>query len=79
MSFRKASEVFRDAMGLTIFDESNSNPDEEYWITLGHINSQKYIVVIHTYLNLSDEDICVRIISTRQTTKNEIRQYEQGK
>ncbi len=33
VSFRQASEVFCDAMALTIFDESNSNPDEERWIT----------------------------------------------
>ena len=79
VAFRQASEVFSDAMALTIFDESNSNPEEERWITLGQINSQQYIVVVHTYRNLNGEDISIRIISARQATKNEIKQYEQGK
>lgn len=79
VSFRQASEVFNDAMALTVFDESNSSHDEERWITLGQINNLQYIVVVHTYQNLNSEDISIRIISARQATKIEIKQYEQGK
>ncbi len=63
-------------MALTIFDEENSSGDEDRWITLGQANGQHYLVVVHTYREQNEDTVTVRLISARQATKPEIKQYE---
>ena len=36
------------------------------------------LVVVHTYIELSDDRVTVRIISARRPTRREINQYECG-
>jgi uncharacterized protein len=74
VSFQQASQVFRDPMALTLFDEEHSL-DEERWTTLGQLADGQYILVIHTFEQQGDR-VDIRIISARKATKNEIRQYE---
>ncbi len=78
IAFEEATKVFDDPMALTFFDDEESSDDEDRWITLGLINAQHYLVVVHTYHNDDDDTITIRLISARPATKNEIRQYEQG-
>ncbi|MDF1643414.1 MAG: BrnT family toxin [Pseudomonadales bacterium] len=78
VTFEEATKVFDDPMALTVFDDEQSDDDEDRWVTLGQINGQHYLVVVHTYRNTSEDSITIRLISARPATKHEIRQYEQG-
>lgn len=48
---------------------------EERWITIGKIKRHKLLVVANLFFNDDGEEV-VRIISAREATKNEQRQYE---
>lgn len=74
VSFQQASQIFKDPMALTLFDEEHSL-DEERWTTLGQLPDGQYLLVIHTFKQQGDR-IDIRIISARKATNNEIRQYE---
>ena len=75
VSFEEASEVFLDALQISIPDTEHSEV-EERWITLGNTRSNKLRLVVHTYLTYYDEQVTIRLISARQATKHEQRQYE---
>lgn len=47
VTFEQATDVFKDPMALTIYDEDTSNNEEDRWITIGQINGQHYRVVVH--------------------------------
>ena len=49
VSFQKATQIFDDPIALTLFDQDSSTDSEERWITLGQIQGQIYLVVVHTY------------------------------
>ena len=78
VTFEEATKVFDDPMALTVFDDEESSDDEDRWVTLGQINGQHYLVVVHTYRNANKDSVTIRLISARPATKYEIRQYEQG-
>ena len=74
VSFNDAKEVFDDPLHIAILDERFSY-FEERWITLGETNKQKLLVVANLYFDDNDEEV-IRIISAREATKHEQRQYE---
>lgn len=74
ITFREATQVFKDSMALTVFDEDHSL-DEERWVTLGLTTSGQYILVIHTFDEFSG-GVDIWIISARKATRNEIKSYE---
>lgn len=74
VSFEQATEVFWDALQLTIFDEEHSDI-EDRWITLGKTKNETLLVVIHTFSEYEDSST-IRIISARKATKHEQHQYE---
>ena len=74
--FEQATEVFKDPMALTLYDDDNASSEEDRWITLGQANGQHYLVVAHTYRNQRDNAVTIRLISARPATKREIKQYE---
>lgn len=74
VSFELATDVFKDPMTLTLYDEDNSDEGDR-WITLGQVQ-QNYLVVVHTYRDSEDNTVRIRIISARPATKAEIKQYE---
>ena len=76
VTFEQATEVFKDPVALTIYDEEESNESEDRWITLGQANGQHYLVVVHTYRQQNSDVVTVRLISARPATKHEIKQYE---
>lgn len=78
VAFEQATEVFKDSVALTIYDEENSSDDEDRWITLGQANDRRYLVVVHTYRGRPGQPVAIRLISARPATKHEIKQYEQG-
>ena len=76
VTFEEAAEVFLDPLHLSSPDDEQLDSDER-WITLGHIKLQKLHLVIHTYISYDNKQIRIRIISAREATKHEQRQYEE--
>jgi uncharacterized protein len=77
VSFERATTVFQDPSALSVFDEEHSD-DEERWATVGRSDQGIILVVIHTFREMTAEDIAVRIISARYATKREMQIYEAG-
>lgn len=75
VSFEMAATVFNDPLMLSIPDTEHSE-SEERWLTMGLTQNRKTLVVIHTYQEITDNTVNVRIISARAATKQEQRQYE---
>lgn len=76
VSFETASTVFNDAGALTLFDYEHSDESDDRWITLGISARGNLLVLIHTYKDISDEFVQIRIISARKATKKEKLQYQ---
>jgi len=76
VSFEEGTEVFRDPLAISIFDEDHST-DEDRWITLGATSQGTVLVVIHTFREVGSQgETTVRIISVREATRKELRDYE---
>ena len=70
VSFEEAATVFGDPFSITIYDILHSE-DEDRFVILGMSNENRILVVVHTY-----RDDKIRIISARNATKKERKQYE---
>lgn len=55
-----------------------SGQGEERWVTIGRIPASNLLLVVHTYIELSEERAAIRIISARRPTRREVSQYEEG-
>ena len=77
ISFEEAMTIFYDPMALTIYDDDHS-ADEDRWVTLGLSRSTRLLLVVHTHIERSEDEILIRLISARRPTQSEARQYEQG-
>lgn len=75
ISFDEAKEVFFDPLHLSLLDHRFSY-FEERWITLGQTGKRKLVVVAHLFFSEEGEEV-IRIISAREATANERRQYEE--
>jgi uncharacterized protein len=75
VSFDQAATVLADALALTVFDAEHSQ-SEERWFTLGMSSSGKLLAVSHTFAATGADSARVRIISAREATRTERRQYE---
>jgi len=76
VDFERATQVFRDPLALTISDEEHS-VSEVRWITLGKDTAGQYLLVIHTFKQLSNELGRIRVISARRPTRAEVHAYEE--
>jgi uncharacterized protein len=70
--FEEASTIFDDPLSITIHDPAHS-VGEDRFITIGTSANSRFIVVVHT-----ERGDTIRIISARNATISEKRQYEQG-
>jgi len=75
VTFAQAGTVLMDALALTVFDAEHSD-FEERWFTLGMSSEGKLLAVSHTYTATGASSARVRVISAREATKAERRQYE---
>ena len=75
VTFAQAATVLLDALALTVFDAGHSE-FEERWFTLGMSSEGRLLAVSHTYTATGPDTARVRIISAREATRNERRQYE---
>ncbi len=72
VSFHDAATVFGDFLAWTFSDPDHSECEDRF-ITIGRSSRGKTLVISHT-----DRDDRIRIISARQATLREKRQYENG-
>ncbi len=72
VAFEEAATVFADTLSLTIDDPLHS-VEEERFVTIGESALRRLIVVVHT-----ERGDTIRIISARQATRRERRDYEQA-
>lgn len=74
LSFETAKEVFYDEFAI-LFDDPDHSIEEERFLIIGSIKSEKICIVSHCY---RDHENRIRIISARQATKTEQRAYLDG-
>ncbi len=77
VSFEEAMAVFHDPLALSRPEEDHG-ANEERWVTLGQDREGRLALVVHTYVEIDDDRVAIRVISARRPTRREIRQYEQG-
>ena len=74
---KEAMTVLQDPLAMTFYDVDHSQ-DEERWVSVGRSSSGTLLLVIHTYVSPDLGNALVRIISARNASRNERKQYEQG-
>jgi uncharacterized DUF497 family protein len=72
VSFEEATTIFGDPLSATIHDSAHSI-NEDRFITIGTSANNRLLTVVH-----ADLDDTIRIISAREATNVERRQYENG-
>jgi len=70
VSFSEAATVFGDALSRTVHDPDHSYSEDRF-ITIGTSNQGRLLILAHT-----DRGDRTRIISARQLTRSERREYE---
>jgi uncharacterized DUF497 family protein len=70
VAFIDALSAFKDPLSVTVRDPDHSEGEERF-ILLGQSSKGRLLVVVHT-----DRDGCTRIISAREASRPERRQYE---
>ncbi len=70
--FQEASTVFGDPLALTIPDPDHGRSDARF-VTIGLSGNERLLVVCHT-----NSRPRTRLISAREATRHERRQYEEG-
>ena len=71
VSFTEAGAVFGDDLAMTVPDPDHSD-DEDRYITIGWSNRRRLLMVSHT-----DRGDRIRIISARELTRAERKEYEE--
>ena len=71
VSFTDAGAAFSDDLSITVPDPDHSD-DEDRHITIGWSHRGRLLMVAHT-----DRDDKIRIISARELTKSERKEYEE--
>jgi uncharacterized DUF497 family protein len=72
VSFEEAATAFGDPLSLTVGDPEHSH-DETRFVLVGQTFGGKLVVVVH-----SETERGIRIISAREATRKERRDYEQS-
>jgi uncharacterized DUF497 family protein len=72
VAFTEAGTVFGDDLAITVPDPDHSDEEDRY-ITIGWSNFRRLLMVSHT-----DRDGKIRIISARELTKTERKEYEEA-
>jgi uncharacterized DUF497 family protein len=71
VAFKEAATVFRDPLGITIFDPDHSE-EEDRFITVGFSGNGRLLMVGHT-----DRGERIRIINARELSRAEREAYEE--
>jgi uncharacterized DUF497 family protein len=76
VSFDEARTVFHDPLLVTHLDELNSNSEERF-ISIGMLEKERILLVVHTEREEKIDQIIIRIISCLKATKLERTAYEE--
>jgi uncharacterized protein len=74
ISFDEAIEIFDDPLHVSVLDEKYSY-FEERWITVGNTKNISIVVVVNLFFSDEGEEV-IRVISAREATNNERKNYE---
>ena len=74
VAFDEAATVFSDSKALSVFDPDHSTT-EDRWVTMGISEKGRLLIVVHTFREEIENDITIRIISSRKATKQETKNY----
>jgi len=74
ISFEIGASVFKDPKAVSIFDEDHGSK-EDRCITVGMASTGAILVVNHTFAAAGQDAVVVRLISSREATKTEQKQY----
>jgi len=74
VTFDQAAGVFRDPRAASLYDTEHSET-EDRWITMGLSAAGGLLVVHHTYQEIDDSHVRIRVFSSRKATPEEIKQY----
>jgi uncharacterized DUF497 family protein len=77
VNFEHSATIFKDPQAISIFDDDHSEK-EDRWVSMGLASNGVLLIVHHTYKQIDDQTIVIRIISSRKATKNEEGQYMEG-
>jgi uncharacterized DUF497 family protein len=77
VAFEDAIAVFHDPLALSRLDEDHG-AGEERWITLGLGPDVRLLLVVHTYVERSDDRVTIRVMSARRASRREAAQYAEG-
>lgn len=77
VAFEDAMGVFADPLALSRLDEE-SGQGEERWVTIGRNTVSNLLLVVHSWIELSEQRAAIRIMSVRRPTRREVSQYEEG-
>jgi len=72
VSFTEAGTIFGDELAITVSDPDHSDNEDRY-ITIGWSDRRRLLIVSHT-----DRGDQIRIISARELTKAERKEYEKA-
>ena len=72
VSFTEAATIFGDELAITVSDPDHSDNEDRY-ITIGWSDHRRLLIVSHT-----DRGDRIRIISARELTKAEQKEYEKA-
>jgi len=72
--FEHAATVFNDPRAISVYDDEHS-AREDRWITLGFSAHAGLLAVHHTFEQVDESAVLIRIISSRKATKREVQQY----
>ncbi len=72
VTFEEAETVFDDRLFVDLFDSTHSDAEPRYLI-VGRSNSNRLLIVSYT-----ERSGKTRLISARETTRRERRDYEEG-
>ena len=74
VSFEESSSIFKDSNMISLYDDEHSG-SEDRWISIGISTLGKVIVLSHTFIEFSNGNNSIRIISARKANRQEINQY----
>ena len=74
MALSAAVPVFEDEHRLELYDEENSSPGEDRYITIGHNKVSDILYVVYTMQGYSN----TRLISVRRAEPHEKRFYQKN-
>jgi hypothetical protein len=77
VTFEEAMTIFADPLSVSVLDDHSSG--DERWVTVGQAPDGRLLVVVHTWAETNADRSMVRIISARHPTRNEARQYREGR